>query len=257
MKRAFIFLAAIFSSALFAETQAIGPLPSPHQFSFGLEMFENRSLEKVFHSGGKKSFWDEDRPAGAYIRKYRGSMTGLRLGYDYISPDTIYVGTHLSFAEGWTTVSDDNVFAQLLKGIAHIIVPWDANSYFSNAEGRVGYTFKTFISPRNTVTPFIGGGEYFLNLDHHRQHQTYAALGLRSNFGFTQSMDVGAHFKVIYLWNDNWGYEASLPLTWKWGKAQEWNFQLEPYILRLNTRLSTDLICSEMWGARLLFGYHF
>lgn len=257
MKQAIIFLAAILTSGLSAEAPAPEPLPSAHQFCFGLETLENRALQKVFHDGSKKSFWDEDRPAGSYIRKYRANMTGLRFGYDYISPDTVYVGAHVLFAGGYSTVSDDNVFAKLFKGIGHTIAPWDPNSYFGNAEGRIGYTFKTFISPRNTFIPFVGGGEYFLNLDHHRQNQTYIAMGLRSNFSFTQSMDVGAQFKVIYLWNDNWGYEASLPLTWKWGKAQQWNFQLEPYILRLNTRLTTDLICSEMWGARLLFGYHF
>lgn len=201
---------------------------------------------------GTDIFWDHT-DAKAEIKgvkyKYKANspMFGIRVGYDYLKSDCAYFGVYAMSSVGHQSSHED------------VKTPFFPPSHakqsgyrtLSNVEGRIGYNFKSPLFARTLVTPFIGGGGFFNKLhDKHSFNWGYATLGLRLNFGFTENFDMGANLKVMNAFNDVWGFEGALPLTWQF--SHRWDFQIEPYYLRLDSKWPSQIL-----GARFLFGYRF
>ncbi len=230
-----IFIAASLLTSLVYAEEANAPAPNDHRFFIGPDIFWDHTDAKAEIKGIK------------YKYKANSAMFGLRAGYDYLKPNWAYFGVYAMTSAGHQSSREDVE--------APIFPPSHAKEsgyrMLSNVEGRIGYNFKSPLFVRTTITPFIGGGGFFNKLhDKESFDWGYATLGLRLNFGFTEDLDVGANLKVMNAFNDVWGFEGALPLTWK--ICNRWDFQLEPYYLRLDSKWPSQIL-----GSRFLFGYRF
>lgn len=202
---------------------------------------------------GPEFLWDHTNVKvhfGSAHSKYKddGFLVGGRIGFDHVQPDAFYIGTHFLYAAG----KEKTHFRASHKHNA-VRGHQSAHRIFENIEGRIGYNFTggPYLG-RTYLTPFIGAGGFYNKAGNWRHQWAYAAAGLRTNFAFRADADIGTNLKVLYSFNDQWGYEISLPITWNYERLKKADFQLEPYILKLNSNLP-----SQMFGVRLLIGYHF
>ncbi len=203
---------------------------------------------------GPEIFWDLTNTKmhiGNTRVKYKDDtfMYGGRIGYDHVKPDSLYVGGHFLYSVG---KGRTNIHSSHKK--EHIHAHLHSHRIFNNWEGRLGYNFTggPYLG-RTSLTPFVGAGGFYNKWSGHNHHQWgYAAAGLRTSFAFRENADIGTNLKLLYSFNDQWGYEISLPITWNYEWFKKWDLQIEPYILKLNTNAP-----SQMLGVRLLAGYHF
>ncbi|MBS0615097.1 MAG: hypothetical protein JSR58_00920 [Verrucomicrobia bacterium] len=233
MKKIF-FIATGLSSILFAEEATERALD--HRFFIGPDIFWDHT-----------DFNPPEKEGIKFKYKSNSPMFGIRVGYDYLKSNCIYYGAYIMSSAGHQSSREE--------GKTPFTLPErkKESGYrtFSNAEGRIGYNFKSPLFARTTVTPFIGGGGFFnKRKGNHNFNWGYATLGVRLNFGFTEDLDIGANLKVMNAFNDVWGFEGALPLTWK--ICHRWDFQLEPYYLRPDAKWPTQIL-----GSRFLFGYRF
>lgn len=186
---------------------------------------------------------------------------GLKLGYEYLKPNSFYFGTDLLVAVG------NKSFHKSYKG--DDFPRSNASTAFSSLEFRFG---RTFASAKKLVTPFLGFGGYgFLDgtHDNHFNEDTgYLTGGVKYKQQITSSFTVGLNAKVLvsdnthdefrfghlkrYNSHGRWGGEVSIPLIWCLGSAKKWNMQLEPYFLSLDFSEVQNI-----YGTRLLFDYRF
>jgi hypothetical protein len=191
-------------------------------------------------------------------------FSGLRIGYEYLTPESVYAGIDLQ-----GTCSRRDFKARDSKG-RHF--DWHkADREFRNLELRVGYTLAR---ARWLVTPFLGVGYYVLDAVDHHNHQgfkeslPYAAAGARAKYALNSSFDMGVNAKLlhtvdseerfrseegVFIANKNmWGTEVGIPLVWHFGKAKRWDVKAEPYFLRLQFSEVQNI-----FGTRALIGYRF
>ncbi|NGX40141.1 MAG: hypothetical protein KR126chlam1_01484 [Chlamydiae bacterium] len=190
---------------------------------------------------------------------------GLRIGYDWLKPETLYFGGDGGLAIGRSEVQQrsrtiNSYHSQKFKN----------SPLIANLEQRFGYTFQSPIACMFTLAPFIGAGWYYFRPQFNEGNRStnwfYAAVGLRGNQQFLENFDIGFHVKGMFRFAimrnrrmrpitflDNfWGYEFSLPFTWHVDCAQKWDIQLQPYLLKLDVNCAGQFI-----GTRIQVGYVF
>lgn len=185
---------------------------------------------------------------------------GLRLGYEYLKPEAFYFGIDILAAGA------NHGFHESFKG--HRIPQSDGLAGFGFFELRFGYTLS---SNKWLLTPFLClGGYSFGSGSHHHFDDgfSYFGGGIRSRYEISQifnlglnlkifgSFDTDEHFRFLGIkksdHNGLWGGEVGLPLIWYVGSHKRWDIQLEPYFLKLDFAEVQNI-----YGLRLLFGYHF
>ena len=186
---------------------------------------------------------------------------GFRVGYEYLKPDAFYFGMDIMGAGGI------HGFHETFKG--HHIPRNKSSTGFANLDLRFGYTL---ITDRWLATPYLCYGAYAFGNGCHHHHfdggMVYLGGGLRSRYEISRVFNIGLNAKIfssIYTdeklrffkikrtnHNGLWGGELGLPLIWYVGSYKRWDIQLEPYFLKLDFSETQNI-----YGLRLLFGYHF
>jgi hypothetical protein len=212
---------------------------NPHRFYLGLEFNKISIHENI----------DGIQVSGSNF------FSGLHFGYEYIKPCSLYAGIDLF------GVSSNHDF----KGS----VAWQkTDKGFGDIEFRLGYSF--FSCPNLLASPFCGIGVYgIVPVDHYndqglKEDLPYVVGGIKFRYGLSNAFEIGLNGKVlrtfnteqrfkladetIKSYNNFWGGEIGVPLTWYIGCSKRWDFQFEPYYLR---------IANNIYGLRTLFGYHF
>ncbi|MDR3624375.1 MAG: hypothetical protein P4L16_04460 [Chlamydiales bacterium] len=191
-----------------------------------------------------------------------GILSGLQIGYDYITPRNVYVGADLRCDAG-KTVYDGT----LINLIDFSTSPYKnhTNNVIFNAEVRLGYTYEKFYNI--TTIPFIGFG-------YHRWYRgavpenpfgydetytwSYLAFGMRTEYDFCCNLAIGLNLKLMFmidgrmtssgLGNDVFAlgnkiqYEIELPITYRLSKPY-WllnQIQFVPYFRNQNIGRSND-----------------
>lgn len=198
---------------------------------------------------------------------------GLRIGYDYLAPQTFYFGTNGLIAIGTSSVKENSTYYWDYYGFYNIHTEHKTSPLFTNIEQRYGYSFQSPVSIQSIIAPFAGIGWYYTKSTWDQKHSFaywfYGAVGLRISQQFYKYFDIGCNLKAMYTFagqlcvekesntfkepvKKTWGYEIALPLTWYIDISKKWDIQCEPYLLKLdvNTR-------NEILGIRLLAGYNF
>lgn len=216
----------------------------PHRFCLGLEFSELTVHENIdgVHVSGSNFF------------------SGLHFGYEYLEPCSVYAGIDL-FGLG--------SFRDFKAKQNEVNTNWKkSEKEFGNIELRLGYSFFSF--RKLLISPFVGIGIFgIFSGDHYndqglREDLPYLAAGVRIKRGLCYALDLGLNGKVLRTFNaeqrfkladetvkssNNFlGCEIGIPLIWHIGCAGRWDFQLEPYYLR---------VANNVYGLRTLFGYNF
>jgi hypothetical protein len=188
-------------------------------------------------------------------------FVGLRLGYEYLKPNSFYFGADLLSAIG------NNGFHDSFKHY-HFRRP-DCLTGFSNVEFRFG---RTFANEKRMITPFLGFGGYCFRYgsQHHYYEElmSYLTGGVKWRQDITPTFSTGLNAKIFasYQTTDKfrfwhikrhnhhgrWGGEIGVPLIWYLGPSKKWNIQFEPYFLKL-----TFAEVQNIYGTRLLFDCRF
>lgn len=220
----------------------------PHRFYFGPE-FLNLSLRTNvddIHLSGSRFF------------------AGMRFGYEYLKPCAFYAGVDFlgagSDADFKARLDDEDLTWQKTEKV------------FGNIELRLGYTYFKCVCMQNSLllTPFLGIGMYDVFPPDHYNEQgfsedlPYVTGGLHLRYSLCYAFDIGLNGKALRTFSSEekfkfltrtikshrnfWGGEIGVPMIWHIGCTQRWDFQLEPYYLRIS---------GNVYGVRTLFGYHF
>lgn len=172
-----------------------------------------------------------------------------RLGYEHIKPESYYLAL-----EGWELFSLNDSFRfkpSLLQ-----------------AEARGGYNFLPTASDH--LTPFLGVG-YFKGYKFKRgkrhdfkQDIVFSSMGLRYEHEFSRLFTLGLNTEIMLghslnnkqrSWGSNpfWGADVSVPFTWRFTKARNWDFRFEPFFTGWFGKNQETLF----YGARSSIGYRF
>lgn len=179
---------------------------------------------------------------------HRLNFSLSRVGYEYIKPESLYVG-----GEAWMM-------------LCYGSFPFERT--MAEAEVRTGYNF--LLNEEDRFTPVIGLG-YFQNRGlggcrdskHHEDKQGlwYITLGALYEHQFNNVFDLGVNLKGLLghctgkkRWGDPvWGFDLSLPLTFHFGERRNWDIRLEPFYIQMFGPRKTH----DFAGGRSSFGYRF
>ncbi|NGX41140.1 MAG: hypothetical protein KR126chlam4_00978 [Candidatus Anoxychlamydiales bacterium] len=242
----YILFFLILSFKLFAEINNSGNKSSEksdqtHNLYFGPEfLYSHFKVEEDFRKFSSNGFYG-----------------GLRVRYEFLKPWIFYYGTDLFASYG--------IIDLKLTAFDQEVYHDRESEGFGNIDVRLGYPLVN----RATFVPFLGLGEYFnfkigsgriVHIEYF-----YISGGYRFRYDISPKFRIGQDskfFNVIsttlkenfseirYHETDFWGCEVALPFIWLFSKS--WSFQFEPYFLKLNFSSKENL-----FGGRLLFGYHF
>lgn len=221
-------------------------------------------LPILAHADGELALQDSNTPSmqnpPAVYLQYNNRMAvfgPLHQVYERIQPKAFYAGV-----EAW------------LLGLAH--ANFKANA-IGEAELRLGYNF--FYNGRDHVTPFVGAGaikNYHIHgLDlliqregsHHRFTRlptvAYGVIGFLYDHEFNTVVNLGFNLKGIIGGGTkkrphDWGspvvgFDAALPLTFRFGYQRHWDIRIEPFDIYLH---GTN-ITVNYFGFRSTLGYRF
>lgn len=202
----------------------------------------------------------------------KGLYCGARAEFEYAKPDSIYAGLLGVYAPGagttTHTIQDTDVSAYTSMKVG---------TYLWQVEARGGKHFK--VMEKSSIVPYLAGGMYHVDSsitltsssalgDSEKKSQTkmnwyYVAAGLSGSYAVHEMVDLALNAKLmrhLYAKNEvsindssstedmgaKWGYEIALPVKVKAGKGSMWNFQVEPFFLKIDT--SKDV---NVYGGRL------
>jgi hypothetical protein len=194
---------------------------------------------------------------------------GLRFGYERLKPQDFYANTDVVALLGTTHNSVDTKetktkawdrISESFKG--------ERGHLWTNIEQKLGYTFASSLVPSCTVSLYAAPGFHYEHVDGNHAYWWYAATGLKTLQQFTDNFSLGCDFKVMYAFGAHdegtltlpttlgkkefWGYEVGVPFAWTFGECKNFDLQLKPYLLKLNTNSQETIL-----GARLELGYKF
>lgn len=188
-------------------------------------------------------------------------MPGAHVGYDYLHPDTIYVG--LRGEVGWF---QEKASHQIIEKPSLVEARLGYNLSYA---GNCGYAL---------VSPYIGFGAASSKVRFDRSSHvraSYFCLGVRSRYALCSSWSIGCDaqaFRTLSLHHhavlpkvdgkhpknlktklDNrWTGEVALPVTYYAGCQKQWSIECAPYATWFT--LST---IRPAYGARVTLGYRF
>lgn len=220
---------------------------APNRIYFGPEFFGFNLKTHVedIQIHGNKFFW------------------GIGFGYEYLKPRAFYAGIDL------LTSYSTNTFRASQNG--HDLCQTQDDTWFGSSELRLGYTFA---QKKWLCSPYLGLGGYLVEGLFHthsnfQERFSYVVGGVRTNYERSSVFHMGFNLKIFrsyyaiksyYLSNgckltihpQVWGGELGIPLTWRIGSKKRWDVEVEPYFLQLDFSETQNI-----YGTRLLFGYHF
>jgi hypothetical protein len=175
----------------------------PNRFFIGPEIFYRNYNEEEIRPGFKSFEY--------------GFLYGVKVQYDYVKRNSVYVGTDFRYNRGQTSyrgiLQDTNT--------GNVLAPYNSttNNEFINFEGRLGYTFKADKVGRLLLTPFVGYGyqQWNRNLSGNGEipgvgsspindssedySWNYLAGGLRAEYRPSRRFTVGMNFKLMGMLN--------------------------------------------------------
>ncbi|MGR3973980.1 MAG: autotransporter outer membrane beta-barrel domain-containing protein [Candidatus Rhabdochlamydia sp.] len=213
---------------------------------------------------GPDVFWSDESPNIKGIRIEGDSIFyGLRAGYDFLRPNSMYAGVDALYAVGRTHLTAETGQTELYKD--------KITGTIGRGELRLGYNFVG--EDKLYFSPFVGVGGYHsrsVKSIHFVQNWLYLTMGMKVDYEITPKINAGLNVKgmsALYLEqsieknavsaerHDNsnaLGYEVSLPLTMRFGKSCNWDFRLEPYYIKLNSQSNANVA-----GAQFTFSNRF
>lgn len=211
--------------------------------------------------------------------KQTGPAIGIRGGFDYVFPCSIYVGTEAQYGFGRLTGKSSSNECKL-----------KSNFHDAMIEGRLGYSFQQLCGWKFTLTPYLGGGYQMERNDfidpsplkiHTKITYGYVCGGFLSSFNcIWDELYFGLNFKAKYtldaknkVSNDpefddvsmkvknEMQYRVELPLTYIWNC--HFNVILNPFYEFRHyggyINFPFDFIETKLniYGATLKFDYQF
>ncbi len=136
-----------------------------------------------------------------------------------------------------------------------------------DTEFRLGYNF--LFNKKDHLTPFAGVG-YLQDFHHHHHHTThrpgivYSSIGLLYDHEFNTIFNLGFGTRMLLGGainqkdSNKWGnpvvaVEASLPITFRFGRLRHWDYRIEPF----NLYVHGSSTAQNYVGFRNSFGYRF
>ncbi|MGH2612342.1 MAG: hypothetical protein ACRDFB_04765 [Rhabdochlamydiaceae bacterium] len=166
--------------------------------------------------------------------------------YERIKPNALYTGV-----EAWVSGAFGSQVGSIL----------------AEAEFRMGYNF--FYQGRDHLTPFVGAGIISATWGHtHRKYidfpaVAYGTLGILYDHEFNSVVNLGANLKGmiggdVSKKRHNWhgpivGFDASIPLTFRFGHKRHWDYRIEPF----DICFYADHEAVNYFGFRNTLGYRF
>jgi len=174
-------------------------------------------------------------------------------------------------------IKTDALYAGIEAWLVNVENSKSHHSLLGEAEFRMGYNY--FYNGRDHVTPFLGVGfiknyrshnddSYFWG--HDSKHRfiklpavAYGVLGFLYDHEFNSIFNLGFNLKGMvgggvnkknHDWgNPVYGFDASLPITFRFGHKRHWDFRIEPFDIYLRGK---D-INMNYFGFRSTLGYRF
>lgn len=207
---------------------------------------------------GPDFFWTNEAShiQGIKIRD-RAMYYGLKAGYDFLRPHSLYAGFNALYALGRMHIKAHHNKVNIYKD--------HTRGAFANGELRLGYNFNG--EEPVYLTPFVGLGFYHTRPTrsiHYIQNWLYGAVGMKLEFEVNPTFNMGLNLKgmrALYLEqrikkhkhvasshrsSNALGYEVSLPLTVRMGQANDWDLRIEPYYLKLNSYNNANVVGGQL-----------
>lgn len=237
-----------------------------HRFQIGPDLFWSH-----YRSGSYP-----DQEGTQFKATVNGVYGGLRLGYDYLQPDAFYAGTESLFVWGRDHIHQKTSPDPLASSsCCRSCRSCQQNSAYEHQthlwaaiEQRLGYNVQSTVLSQSIVTPYVGIGWHYEKTSHEQSYWYYTAAGLKTLQRLYDDWQLGFDLKALFTFDIHdrgfisiittqgkktfWGFEAAIPIRWLIGTLGEWDFELKPYLLKLNLNSSQTIL-----GIRAVFGYHF
>ncbi len=201
----------------------------------------------------------------------KGLYVGARAEIEYAKPDSWYGALVGVIAPGAGTTTHYIKAAPFLGSDS--LTTMKVGTYLWQVECRAGKHFK--LMEKSSIVPYVSGGWYHVDSsitytvnDAESKSGTkmnwfYAAAGVSGSYAVHEMVDLALNAKLMrHFYSKNeltvqdsvetvdmdakWGYEIALPVKVKAGKGSMWNFQAEPFFLKIDT--SRDV---NVFGGRL------
>lgn len=176
--------------------------------------------------------------------KSNGAQFGMKLGYEFFEPENVYGEFSFSQLLGQSKIEIQN----------HQEEPriFDVKTWRRNIEGCLGYTvqMEDFL-----LTPFSGIGYSFWSpYDGYLSKMCYVPFGIKAEYQFPNLRAYQAQIGIkcerlqyVHYWAHSqeenvsgnliganvFGYEISIPISFKGLIRGPWNSTIEPYLLQL------------------------
>ena len=200
----------------------------------------------------------------------KGVCCGVRAELEYAKTNVFYAGLFGVYAPGATTTTHT---LPSLEGEPSATMKVAA--YLWQAEARMGKHFS--VAKKSSIVPYLAGGIY--NVDSSITHGIsytdteakyssqmrwmYIATGVSGSYSVNDTLDLALGAKLMrHLSSKNklvqgdqeatieldskWGFEVNLPVKIRAGKTSIWNFQVEPFFLKIDTAKAVNV-----YGARM------
>jgi hypothetical protein len=242
--------------ALYADETIKTPV---HRFEIGPDIFWSH-----YRSG-----FEGDSEGTKLSASIDGYYAGIRLGYDYLQSDALYAGTEAVICWGRDNIRKKNSTTHLSSSNQKTKSEHEHQTrLWTTVEQRLGYNSQSTVFPEFIVTPYLGIGWHYEGTSSDHAFWYYGAAGLKTIQKFYDRFMIGVDLKLMYGFDVHdkrfvsitttqgkktfWGFEAALPFRWLLGSSNRWDFEFEPYLLKLNLNSPQTIV-----GARLLLGYSF
>lgn len=219
-----------------------------------------------------RSGFDGDQRGTKFSASIDGYYAGLRVGYDYLQPDALYAGTEGVVAWGRDDIHQKSSLSRLSASECPTCERKSEHSHQTRLwtcfEQRLGYNSQSTVFPEFIATPYLGIGWHYEGTSSDHAYWYYGAAGLNTMQRFYERFLIGIALKLMYGFDIHdksfvsitttqgkktfWGFETALPLRWLVGTSGQWDFEFEPYLLKLNLNSPQTIV-----GARLMAGYSF
>lgn len=222
------------------------------------ENYSNINLGPTFFTFKGK----EKSDAGSSEQK--GLYCGVRAEVEYSIPDDVYAAFVGVYAPGAQTAYHS--FTELDTSSS-----MKASTYLWQIEGRAGRHIQ--LAKNTSIVPFVAIGLYHVDstikvktmvsdettASKQEMEWGYIALGGSGSYPVSDILDVGFGLKLlrhVYCKCENtigsektdmkpdakWGYEVMVPLKMRAGKDSPWNFQAEPFFLKIDTDKAVNVM---------------
>lgn len=200
------------------------------------------------------------------VPSFHHHMTVLNpshISYQYKAENSLYVGANLSVFPVWKDSKDCVSLGIIEAKIGqNLSITKDSDCTFFIGSGYMRNMEET---ESYTVVAQVKGAEPTIEKTIHRHPGiAYGTIGFMYGYDFNDMFSVGVNAKAIvggiaekdYEMKKvvHFGGEAGLPLTLRFAKMRNWNFEFEPFVNMVKT---SEEEAQPLYGAKTSFGYAF